>query len=264
MRDNVVEIKELSFFRTERPIFKKLDLAVPRGKIIAVMGPSGSGKTTLLKLIGALLSPAEGRILVEGHDIQKLSRTKLYDLRKTIGMLFQNGGLFTNLNVFENVAFALREHTELADEIIREIVLMQLEMVGLRGARELMPNELSGGMARRVALARALVLNPKLMLYDEPFTGQDPITMGVLLKLIKQLNQVLGLTSVIVSHDVSETLSIADYVYVIAESKIVGQGTPLEIENHSSSWIQQFINGLADGPVPFNYPAKTYREDLGL
>jgi phospholipid/cholesterol/gamma-HCH transport system ATP-binding protein len=264
MPDNFVAIKGLDFARNGRFIFKDVSLTVPRGKIVAIMGPSGSGKTTLLKLISAQLYPAKGKVLVNDVDIHSLNTSGLYKIRTLMGLLFQSSGLFTGLSVFENVAFPLREHTKLSEEIIRDVVLMQLEAVGLRGARDLMPSELSGGMARRVALARALVLNPQLMMYDEPFTGQDPITMGVLVKLIKQLNEVLGLTSIIVSHDVEETLSIADYVYVISDSKIIGQGTKDEIAADKSAFVNQFIHGLADGPVPFHYPAIDYKEDLRL
>lgn len=262
--DNLVEINRLSFSRQERKIFEDINLCIARGKITAVMGPSGSGKTTLLRLIAAALQPDKGNILVNGTDIHKLGGTELYKTRNMMGLLFQSGALFTGMNVFENVAFPLREHTKLSENIIRNVVLMQLETVGLRGARDLMPAELSGGMARRVALARALVLNPKLIMYDEPFAGQDPITMGILVKLIKHLNHALGLTSMVVSHDVTETASIADYIYIIADGKIIGEGTPQQIANHPSPMVNQFFNGLADGPVPFQYPAATYREDLKL
>ncbi|MDR1057005.1 MAG: ATP-binding cassette domain-containing protein [Coxiellaceae bacterium] len=264
MADNFIKIQTLSFARNDRWIFRDIDLCVPRGKITAIMGPSGSGKTTLLRLISAQLYPAQGQVLVNGVNIHSLNRPDLYKIRTLMGMLFQSGALFTNLNVFENVAFPLREHTRLPEDIIRSVVLMQLEAVGLRGARDLMPAELSGGMARRVALARALVLNPQLMMYDEPFTGQDPITMGVLVKLIKHLNDILGLTSIIISHDVQETMGIADYIYVIADSRVVGQGTREQITHDRSLFIDQFIHGLADGPVPFHYPAKLYMEDLKL
>ena len=240
MTDNFVEITDLSFARNDRQIFGDINLSIPRGKITAIMGPSGSGKTTLLR------------------------QSALYKMSSSMGMLFQSGALFTNISVFENVAFPLRERTKLSEEIIRSVVLMQLEAVGLRGARDLMPSELSGGMARRVALARSLVLNPNLMMYDEPFTGQDPITMGVLVKLIKHLNDILDLTSIIVSHDVAETLSIADYIYVIADNRIIGEGSPDNINSDKSPLVAQFIHGLGDGPVPFHYPAKKYQEDLLL
>lgn len=262
--DNFVEIEDLQFAHNERVIFNGLSLCVPRGKIVAIMGPSGTGKTTLLRLISAQLKPLAGKILIDSVDVHSLKNLDLYKMRRRMGMLFQSGALFTNISVFENVAFPLREHTKLSEDLIRNVVLMQLEAVGLRGAVNLMPSELSGGMARRVALARALVLNPKLMMYDEPFTGQDPITMGVLVKLIKHLNEVLGLTSVIISHDITETMSIADYVYVISDGRIIGQGTPEQVANDTSPLVHQFIHGLADGPVPFHYPARKYEEDLGL
>jgi len=261
---NFIEINNLHFARDARLIFQDINLNIPRGKITAIMGPSGAGKTTILHLISAQLHPQLGKVLVNNVDIHSLSQPALYKMRRLMGMLFQSGALFTNLSVFENVAFPLREHTELPEDMIRDVVLMQLEMVGLRGARELMPSELSGGMARRVALARALVLNPQLMMYDEPFTGQDPITMGVLVKLIKHLNDILGLTSIIVSHDVAETINIADYIYIIADNKVIGEGTAAQVMHDKSPLINQFINGLADGPVPFRYPAKNYSEDLLL
>ncbi len=264
MSDNFVEISDLHFAHNDHWVFKNINLRIQRGKITAIMGPSGAGKTTILHLISAQLRPQLGKVLVNNVDIHSLDQSELYKTRRLMGMLFQSGALFTNLSVFENIAFPLREHTKLPEDIIRDVVLMQLEMVGLRGARELMPNELSGGMARRVALARALALNPGLMMYDEPFTGQDPITMGVLVKLIKHLNDILGLTSIIVSHDVAETIGIADYVYVIADSKVIGEGTAQQIMNDKSPLINQFINGLADGPVPFRYQAKKYSEDLLL
>jgi phospholipid/cholesterol/gamma-HCH transport system ATP-binding protein len=264
MSDKHVEIVDLHFARNDHWIFRGVNLQIQRGKITAIMGPSGSGKTTLLRLISAQLTPQLGKALVNNIDVHSLSPSALYQMRRSMGLLFQSGALFTNINVFENVAFPLREHTKLSEDLIRDLVLMQLEVVGLRGARDLMPSELSGGMARRVALARALALNPQLMMYDEPFTGQDPITMGVLVKLIKHLNEILGLTSIIVSHDVAETLSIADYVYIIADSKVIGEGTAEQIMRDKSPFIKQFINGLADGPVPFRYPAINYREDLLL
>jgi phospholipid/cholesterol/gamma-HCH transport system ATP-binding protein len=262
--ENCVEIKNLHYERDKRVIFDNVNLPIKHGKITAIMGPSGSGKTTLLHLIGARLKPYSGTILVNNVNIHQLSRRALYKTRRDIGMLFQNGALFTNLNVFENVAFPLREHTKLSEDIIRDLVLMQLETVGLRGARDLMSSQLSGGMSRRVALARAMVLNPKLMLYDEPFTGQDPITMGVLVHLIKRLNDILGLTSIIVSHDVVETASIADEIYIIANGKIVGEGDPKHIFANEDPWVKQFIHGLPDGVLPFHYPTISYQEDLGL
>ncbi len=226
------------------------------------MGPSGTGKTTLLKLIGGQLQPARGRILVDGENIHELPRRDLYRLRKRMGMLFQTGALLTDLNVFENVAFPLREHTELPERMIHDLVLMKLEAVGLRGARDLMPAELSGGMARRVALARAIALDPMLIMYDEPFTGQDPITMGTIVSLIKKMNNALDLTSIVVSHDVAETASISDFIYLISDGKVVEAGTPEELGRASSEWAQQFLEGLPDGPVPFHYPAGDYAQDL--
>lgn len=262
MNNNLIEITNLHFQRNNRVIFNNVDIAIKRGKVTAIMGPSGTGKTTLLRLIGAQLSPLKGRVIVDGKDIHKLNRHELYKMRKRMGMLFQSGGLFTHLTVFENVAFPLREHTQLSETMIRSLVLMKLEMVGLRGANQLMPSELSGGMARRVALARAIALDPELIMYDEPLSGQDPISKGVLLKLIRTLNDALGLTTVIVSHDVRETLSIADYTYVISDGKLIGQGTHDEILNEKSGELQQFINGLPDGPVAFHYPAVTLERDL--
>lgn len=260
--ENKVEISNLHFEHHNRIIFNGLDMVIPSGKITAIMGPSGTGKTTLLRLIGAQLQPNQGEIRVHGKNIHQLHRKELYKLRKKIGMLFQTGGLFTHLNVFENVAFPLREHTALTDAMIRNLVLIKLEMVGLRGAQQLMPNELSGGMARRVALARAIALDPELIMYDEPLTGQDPISKGVLLKLIRTLNTVLGLTTIVVSHDVNETLSIADHVYVIAEGKIIGHGTPDQIKSTTSTQLTQFLHGIPDGPVPFHYSAKSLSQDL--
>jgi len=260
--NNLVEINQLCFKHGNRPIFNGVDISISQGKVTAIMGPSGTGKTTLLRLIGGQLKPDKGRVYVDKQNIHQLSRTGLYNLRKRMGMLFQSGGLFTHLNVFENVAFSLREHTPLSDSMIRDLVLLKLQMVGLRGARDLMPSELSGGMARRVALARAIALDPALIMYDEPFSGQDPISMGVLVKLIRTLNDALGLTTIIVSHDVQETLSIADYVYVIFNGIIIGQGTPASIQEDGSDELKQFLKGLPDGPVRFHYPAKSLTNDL--
>lgn len=262
MTTNLVEMSDVCFQRNSRPIFRGINLAIPRGKITAIMGPSGTGKTTLLRLIGGQLRPTTGKVLVAGQEVNKLSRSALYKLRKRMGMLFQSGGLFTHLTVFENVAFPLREHTHLSESMLRSLVLMKLQMVGLRGARDLMPSELSGGMARRVALARAIAMDPELIMYDEPFSGQDPITMGVLVKLIRTLNDALGLTSVVVSHDVEETLGLADYIYVISDGQLIGQGTPEEIHHSQSEQLQQFLQGLPDGPVPFSYPADNLEADF--
>lgn len=261
-KDIMVTVRNMSFKRGDRYIFKNISLDIRRGKITAIMGPSGTGKTTLLRLMSGQLTPCSGVINVGSINIHRLNRRELYLIRQKMGMLFQSGALFTNLNVFENVAFSLREHTKFPEDLLRDLVLMKLEAVGLRGARDLMAGELSGGMARRVAMARALILDPQLMLYDEPFTGQDPITMGVLVQLIKRLNDALGLTSVIVSHDVRETASIADYIYILSNGKIIGEGTPQQLFAEKSPAIEQFIHGLPDGTVPFHYPAVDYTEDL--
>ena len=259
---NLVELKDLTFAHGSHRVYDGLSLDVPKGKMVAVMGPSGIGKTTLLRLIGGQLKPDSGSIKVAGEEVPQLKRDALYQLRKRMSMLFQSGALFTDMSVYENVAFPLREHTDLPEEIIRSVVLMKLEAVGLRGARHLMPSELSGGMARRAALARAIALDPELILYDEPFAGQDPISMAVIVKLIKSLNESLGLTSIVVSHDVKEVLSIADYAYVIADKKVVGQGTPDELRNNDTAIIQQFLNGAPDGPVAFHYSDDDFTTDL--
>jgi phospholipid/cholesterol/gamma-HCH transport system ATP-binding protein len=258
----LVSVRNLSFSRGNKKIFDDISLDIERGKITAIMGPSGTGKTTLLKLIGGQLTPVTGTVEVDGHNVHRLRRADLYELRKRMGMLFQSGALLTDMSVYDNVAFPLREHTHLPESMIRTLVLMKLQAVGLRGARDLMPNELSGGMARRIALARAIALDPMMIMYDEPFTGQDPISMGALVHLIKSLNTTLNLTSIIVSHDVQETSAIADYIYLISGGRIVGQGTPSDIANSESPWVQQFMNGSADGPVHFHYPAKDYLDDL--
>ncbi len=258
----LIKIRGLRFARSDRWIFDDVDIDIPRGKVTAIMGPSGTGKTTLLRLIGGQLKPNTGTIEVDGLNVQNLNTSELYTLRQRMGMLFQSGALLTDLNVFENVAFPLREHTKLPESLIHHLVLMKLHAVGLRGARELMPNELSGGMARRVALARALVFDPMMIMYDEPFTGQDPISMGVLVQLIRSVNDTLGLTSVIVSHDVHETAEIADVIYVISNGKVVGTGSPDELKNSDSAWVKQFINAESDGPVHFHYPAPDYAKDL--
>lgn len=260
--NNIVSVRNLTFSRGERKIFDDISLDLERGKVTAIMGPSGTGKTTLLKLIGGQLKPEQGYIKVDGQDVHKLRLSELYELRKRMGMLFQSGALLTDINVYDNIAFPLREHTQLNESMIRTLVLMKLQAVGLRGARDLMPSELSGGMARRIALARAIALDPMMIMYDEPFTGQDPISMGALVHLIKSLNTTLGLTSIIVSHDVQETAEIADYIYVLSEGKIVDHGTPADIEQSKSEWVQQFMKGNADGPVHFHYPAIDYQDDL--
>lgn len=257
-----VELKNLSFQRGDRDIFNNVDICIPRGKVTGIMGPSGCGKTTLLRLIAAELRPSQGEVWVNGVNLPTLSRSELFDMRKQMGVLFQSGALFTDLDVFENVAFPLRVHTQLPEEMIRDIVLMKLQAVGLRGAVELMPDELSGGMKRRVALARAIALDPQILMYDEPFVGQDPIAMGVLVRLIRLLNDALGITSIVVSHDLAETASIADYLYVVGDSQVLGQGTPAELMESDNPRVRQFMKGTPDGPVPFHFPAASFRDDL--
>ena len=259
-----ISLKDVVFSRADRRIFDGVSVEIPRGKITAIMGPSGSGKTTLLRLIGGQLQPDSGDVTVDGHSVPKLGRKELYALREKMGMLFQSGALFTDLSVFENVAFPLRVHTKLPEDMIHDIVLMKLEAVGLRGARKLMPSELSGGMTRRVALARSIAMDPELIMYDEPFAGQDPIAMGVLVKLIRDLNSSMGLTSVLVSHDVKESLSICHYACIIADGKVIGTGTPAELQEHPSEQVRQFLQGYPDGPVPFHYPSAAAAEDFGL
>ncbi|MDU8924018.1 ATP-binding cassette domain-containing protein [Pasteurellaceae bacterium LIM206] len=258
----LVEVNNLIFSRGEHRIYDGLNLRVQEGKITAIMGPSGIGKTTLLKLIGGQLQPEQGEILFDGKDICRMSNGELYEIRKRMGMLFQSGALFTDISTFDNVAFPIREHTDLPEALIRQIVLMKLEAVGLRGAAELMPSELSGGMARRAALARTIALDPDLIMYDEPFTGQDPISMGVIISLIKRLNEALKLTSIVVSHDVHEVLSIADYAYIIADRHVIAEGTPEQLLQSRDPQVVQFINGEEDGPVRFHYPAKDYQQEL--
>lgn len=261
-KDIVVEVKDLCFSRGRKKIFDGVDLQFERGKVTAIMGPSGTGKTTLLRLIGGQLRPSRGSVHVDGENVHALGHSGLYRLRKRMGLLFQSGALLTDINVFENVAFPLREHTELPESMIHSLVLMKLNAVGLRGARDLMPSELSGGMARRVALARAIALDPMMIMYDEPFTGQDPISMGVLVQLIRLLNDALGLSSIIVSHDVKEASAIADYVYLVSGGKVISHGTPEELAESDSEWVQQFMGGMPDGPVPFHYAAEDYTQDL--
>ncbi|MCM2971009.1 ABC transporter ATP-binding protein [Larsenimonas suaedae] len=251
---NLVEVEDLHFSRSGRQIFSGVDLVVPKGKITAIMGPSGTGKTTLLKLIGGQLAPDRGRVHIANKDVHRLSRSELFRMRRRMGMLFQSGALFSDLSVFENVAFPIRVHTNLPETMIRDLALIKLQAVGLRGARALMPSELSGGMTRRVALARALSLDPDLIMYDEPFVGQDPISMGVLVKLIRQLNQAFNMTAIVVSHDIKETLSIADYVYVISDGRVMAKGSPEELGKASDPRVSQFVHGEPDGPVPFHYP----------
>jgi phospholipid/cholesterol/gamma-HCH transport system ATP-binding protein len=252
--DAYIRVNDLSFFRGERAIYENVSLTIPRGKITAVMGPSGTGKTTLLRLIAAQLAPDTGTILIDGQDVHTLSRAELYKVRKKMGMLFQSGALFSDMSVAENVAFPMEEHTKLDAKTIATIVSEKLHSVGLRGASGLMPAELSGGMARRVALARAIALDPELVMYDEPFTGQDPISKGVLVKLIRQLNDSANITSVLVSHDVEESLSIADHVCILAGGRVIAEGSAADIRASNDPEVKQFLNGEPDGPVPFHYP----------
>ncbi len=258
----LVEIRNVCFARGERTILNDFSMTIARGKVTAIMGGSGCGKTTLLNLIGGRLRPSSGQVLVDGVSVPDLKTRDLFELRKRMGMLFQNGALLTDLDVFENVAFPIREHKHLPEPILRNVVLMKLEPVGLRGARELMPGELSGGMARRVALARTIALEPMMIMYDEPFTGLDPISKGVIAKLIRELNTGLGITSLLVSHDVADACAISDYAYLIGEGRVIGQGTPLEMGNYRVEEVRQFMDGLPDGPVPYRYPAVDYLEDL--
>ncbi|MGK2959741.1 MAG: phospholipid ABC transporter ATP-binding protein MlaF [Candidatus Malihini olakiniferum] len=259
---NLVEIRGLNFSRGAQPIFSDVSLTVPKGKITAIIGPSGVGKTTLLRLIGGQLQPDSGEIWFDGENIPILSRSRLYDVRKKMSMLFQSGALFTDLTVFENVAWPLREHAQLPETLLRSTVFMKLEAVGLCGAANLMPSELSGGMTRRAALARAITLDPQMIMFDEPFVGQDPITMGVLVKLIDELNHALSVTCIVVSHDVPEVLSIADYAYIIADQHIVAHGQVNELRANTDPRVRQFIDGIADGPVPFRFPAGDYKTSL--
>lgn len=262
MSQTLVKIRNLHFSRGQKKIFDGVDMDIKSGSITAVMGPSGTGKTTLLKLIGGQLLPDQGEILVDGQNVHQLNRADLYRLRKKMGMLFQSGALLTDLTVYDNIAYPLREHTKLSEDLIRHMVLIKLQAVGLSTAHGLMPSELSGGMARRVALARALTLDPMMIMYDEPFTGQDPISLGVLVKLIKDTSQALKLTSILVSHDVAETLTIADDVIIISEGRVVADGTRDDIMQSDSEWVRQFIDGNADGPVPFHYPGASIEQQL--
>jgi phospholipid/cholesterol/gamma-HCH transport system ATP-binding protein len=258
-----VELSGVTFgYDRRRPILKGIDMVIPRGKVVAIMGASGSGKTTILRLIGGQLRPQTGKVIVDGKSVPELEREELYHLRRRIGMLFQFGALFTDLTVFENIAFPMREHTELADELIRDLVLMKLNAVGLRGTAQLRPAELSGGMARRVALARAIALDPMLVMYDEPFAGLDPISLGVVGQLIRMLNDALGITSCVVTHDIYESLKIVDYIYFVSEGRIVARGTPDEVRASSDPFVRQFVDGAPDGPVPFHYPARPLAEEF--
>lgn len=257
-----LRIERVNFAYEDRTILDDVTLTFGRGQVVAIMGGSGMGKTTLLKLIGGLLSPRSGRILFDGVVMDTADEKNLYALRRRMGMLFQFGALFTDLSVFDNVAFPLREQTDLDEATIRDLVLMKLNAVGLRGAAQLMPSEISGGMARRVALARAIALDPDLILYDEPFAGLDPISMGVTSRLIRQLSDALGATSIIVTHDVPETFAIADYVYMLNAGRISGEGTPKELQKSKDPYVRQFLDAAPDGPVRFHYPAKSLQDDF--
>lgn len=260
--ENLIEIRDLMYSRGSRVIFKDLNLTIKRGEVTAIMGPSGTGKTTLLRLITRQLVPQQGVIFVNGVDIASLNRAQLYEQRRRFGMLFQNGALLTDLNVFENVAFPLREHTNLSNRLIRHVVLTKLHAVGLRGAADMEPAELSGGMARRVALARAMVMDPEIVIYDEPFVGLDPISMGVIVRLVRRMNDALGITSIVVSHDVAEVSTVADRSYLISDGKVAASGSPDELNNTNSELVRQFMHGMADGPVAFHFDAPNYAEQL--
>jgi phospholipid/cholesterol/gamma-HCH transport system ATP-binding protein len=260
--DILVDIEDLRFSYGGRPVLEGISMKIPRGKVVAIMGGSGCGKTTLLRCIGGQLRPSGGRVRLETHQVCEMSHKDLYRLRRKMGMLFQFGALFTDMSVFDNVAFPMREHTDMSEEMIRDLVLMKLEAVGLRGAHKLMPGELSGGMARRVALARAVALDPMLMMYDEPFAGLDPIALGVIGQLIRKLNDALGATSIMVTHDVQESLLIVDYIYFISAGRIVAEGTPDEIRASKDPFVHQFIHAEVDGPVHFDYPAPSVQQEF--
>jgi phospholipid/cholesterol/gamma-HCH transport system ATP-binding protein len=262
MTDNIVEIDNLSFSYNNRLLHQGINMRFPRGKVVAIMGGSGSGKTTLLRLIGGQLKPKIGCVRVDGKVVHEQDDAGIYQLRRKMGMLFQFGALFTDLSVFDNVAFPIREHTDLPESIIRDLVLLKLNAVGLRGARDLMPAELSGGMSRRVALARAVALDPAIIMYDEPFAGLDPISMGVILNLIRRLNDALGATSIVVTHDVHETFAMVDYIYFVSDGRVVAEGTPKDMQESQIPFVHQFVHGEADGPVPFHYKAPDYRQDM--
>jgi phospholipid/cholesterol/gamma-HCH transport system ATP-binding protein len=259
---NLVDVENVTFGYDRRAVLRHINLVIPRGKLVAIMGLSGCGKTTLLRVIGGSVRPQEGEVRVDGRAVNKLSTDELFDLRRSMGMLFQFGALFTDMTVFDNVAFQIREHTSLPGSLVRDLTMMKLHAVGLRGAANLMPSELSGGMARRVALARSIALDPTLMLYDEPFAGLDPISLGVIGQLIRSLNDALHATSVIVTHDVVEALQIVDYVYFMADGVVIAQGTPDEIRASGEKFVHQFVYGEMDGPVAFHYPAPEIREDM--
>ena len=260
--DFAVELDRVTFGYDSRTVLDGITMRIPRGKVVAIMGGSGCGKTTILRLMGGQIVPRSGRVLVGGRSVPDLDRDELFELRRRCGMLFQFGALFTDMSVFDNVAFAIREHTDLPEELVRTLVLMKLHAVGLRGAADLAPSELSGGMARRVALARAIALDPMLVMYDEPFAGLDPISLGVVGQLIRKLNDALGITSVVVTHDVYESLKIVDYLYFVSDGRIIAEGTPEEVHASGETFVRQFVDGLPDGPVPFHYPARSYRDEL--
>ena len=260
--DSLIEIRDVSYSVGSRSIFAGLNLSIPRGRITALMGPSGTGKTTLLRLITGQIKPTSGQILFDGIDVSTLKTRELYTLRRRMGMLFQNGALLTDMDVFENVAFPLREHTDLPECLIRNVVLTKLQAVGLRGAARLMPSELSGGMNRRVALARTMATDPEVLIYDEPFTGLDPISMGMIVRLVRHMNNALGITSIVVSHDVKELSELSDISYILAGGKVAASGELKELKGHQSDIVNQFVNGLPDGPVPFHYPAADYYQQL--
>lgn len=263
---SIVSLRNVNFSYApgERTILSGLNMEFPRGKVVAVMGGSGCGKTTVLRLIGGQVAAQQGQVLFEGQDVGQMDTAALMQARRRMGMLFQFGALFTDMSVFENVAFPLREHTQLSEQTIRDLVLMKLNAVGLRGARDLMPSQISGGMARRVALARAIALDPPLIMYDEPFAGLDPISLGITARLIRDMNQALGATSILVTHDIPETFEIADYVYFIANGKIAAQGTPDDLRVSTDPFVKQFVAAEPDGPVPFHYPAQNIRDDFGV
>ncbi len=263
-QDTLIEISDLKFSYNSLDVLKGLDLDVPRGKVVAILGASGCGKTTLLRLIGGQLRPAAGHVKVEGKVIHELDTDALYEMRRKMGMMFQQGGLFTDISTFENIAFPMRERTDLPNELIHDMVLMKLHSVGLRGAHGLMPSELSGGMARRVALARAIAIDPLLIMYDEPFSGLDPISLTQIGNLIRGLNDALGVTSIVVTYDVAESLKVVDYAYFISDGKVVAKGTPDEIRASTDPFVRQFVDGLADGPVAFHMPGKPLADDLAL
>jgi phospholipid/cholesterol/gamma-HCH transport system ATP-binding protein len=262
--NNLIEVRDLHFSYGTRQILKGINLSIPRGKVVAILGASGVGKTTLLRLIGGQLRPDRGEVRIAGKVVHELDEAGLYELRRKMGMMFQMGGLFSDMTMFENIAFPMREHTDLPEDLIRDLVLMKLQAVGLRGARNLMPAELSGGMGRRVALARAIALDPMLVMYDEPFAGLDPISLNVIGNLVRQFNDALGVSSIIVTYDVHESLKVVDYIYILADGVVLAEGVTSDIHESNDPFVRQFINALPDGPMAFHYPSKPYAADLGL